>query len=188
MRFRQLYKAGTTYLLSQCSIVPGSVFFDDACIEYFLVRLLNSLNQYRVVLHAYSILDSEVYLLVTSTTPTGISNLWRSVSHQYNTYYKNRFCRDGRILSPKLNRIEIEDKMLLDHQIFVEKRAVLKNIVSHPAQYRWSSFNSNGFGLNNHFLTKHTQFQNYLLNTQLPLRSYREAVEFSNPAISCNVR
>jgi len=188
LAFKQLYKVGTTYLLSQSSSVPGSVFYDDACIEYFLVRLFSSLSQYRVVLHAYCILGCEVNLLVTPTTPTGISSLWSSVSRQYNTYYRNRFCRDGQVLSTKLNGIEIEDERLMDHQIFIERLAVAKGVVSHAAQYRWSSFSSNGFGLSNNFLTKHTRFQNYLLNTQLPLHSYREAVEHFDPAVSCNVR
>ncbi len=138
-------------------------------------------------MHAYSILGSEVYLLVTSLTPAGILNLWNAVSRQYNSYYKNRFGRDGQVLSTQLNSIEINDEMLMDHQIFIEKQPLLKNIVSHAAQYRWSSFSSNGFGLGNHFLTKHAQFQNYLLKTQLPLHSYRETVGYSNPAVPPNV-
>lgn len=158
------------------------MFFDDACIEYFLLRLLNSLNLYHVKAHAYFISNSKIYLLMTPETPSGAFNLWRSVASQYHSYYQSRFERAGKLLAGVINKRLLEDgESVVEYQAYIDQQPLFEAGITHPGQYSWSSYNSNGFGLKQRYLTIHPEFSQYMQQTANPKSSYRDLVKFLVP-------
>lgn len=172
---RQFYCAGKTYHLEYKDTGVGPVFFDDACIEYFLLRLLNSQKQFRVRVHAYCITSSSVELLITPETPTGICGFWNALIKQYQRYFRFRFDRASRKFNPRLMSCEIESReSLVAAQRQIEQLPVVAKLVSHAAQYRWTSFSSNGFGLTNPLLHQHPWFKSCLDAAEFTLLQYRD--------------
>ena len=66
---------GQTYLIYVTGKTCSDSFFDEAGYNYYLVRLLNSVNNFHVKLHAYSLLSKEIYLLLTPGIPERPSSL-----------------------------------------------------------------------------------------------------------------
>jgi len=159
-------------------------FFDDACYDYFLARLFNSLQQFHVELHAYCLTSTEVFLLVTPGTPSGIHNLWKSVVGQYNSYFSGRFDRTRRIIGGAYTTKWIgAGENALEAQKYIERVPLTKPGVDHPGMHPWSSYSSNGFGNASHWLTPHRDYQQFLHAGNYSYGRYREFI--ATPAEIC---
>ncbi len=188
MQKNKYHNVGHTYFIWYDSKVPGGVFFDEACIEFFLVRILNSLRQFHIKIHAYCITPQRIYFILTPTTPSGIFSQWQSVAQQYNEYYRSRFSRGGRPVSNCFqSRVIRDDSEFVSYQALTELLPVNEGLVSNAGQYRYSSFSANGFGLRNKFLKQHEQFARYLYRQRNSLSVYRDSLEELSQPASSNV-
>ena len=61
----QLLLAGQTYFVIVENKTTVTGFYDDACYRYYLLHLLNCLNNYQIKLHAYVLMANEIWLLAT---------------------------------------------------------------------------------------------------------------------------
>ncbi len=169
--------AGQTYVVYQRGRSYCASFYDATCYRFFLLRLLHSVNNYHVKLHAYCLLQQEVILLLTPGTPTGLSRLLQGLNNSYTEYFNLRFGRSGRVFQrPPSSSLIQGDDLLLDCQKFVE-RAALEDLGSeHPGRHRWSSYCSNAFGGRSHFIVPHRAFLRFLHAAPHPHRRYRDFV------------
>lgn len=184
MHIRSCHLAGQTYVVYQSASNCGDGFYDEACYQFYLVRLLNSLQQCQAKLHAYCLMPSEIFLLITPTTPYAISGLLHSVNAQYERYYRQRFERDNKIWRGVGKCSLIQGAALtIDCQKFIERLPVAEAVVSHPGAFGWSSYCGNAFGLKHRHLSRHLAFQEFLKISENPFRSYRDFIArpFSKP-------
>lgn len=152
-------------------------FFDDACYQYFLVRLFNSLNQFHVDLHAYCLVAKDIYLLLSPVTPYGINNLWKSTTEQYNSYFTARFGRSIRIINKPYKTIETSpSNSALEAQKTIERIPLDIREAENPGTYRWSSYCDNGFGNNDSWLKPHPEYRQFLRENNHPYSKYREFI------------
>ena len=159
----QSHRAGHTYFVSVPCAAVGHGFFDDACCKYYLIRLLNSLNNYHVRLHAYCLLHDEIFLLLTPGTVTGISNLLAHLNLAYSNYFNRRFRRKARVWSDSVFSYELDrDDLVLFAQKYVERLPVTRKLVLHGGVYKWSRYCCNAFGGSRLFLSPHPAFLRYL--------------------------
>jgi histidyl-tRNA synthetase len=143
----RIHISGQTYFLKLTGKSRGASFFDAACYRIFLTRFLNCLNSFQVKLHAYSLRTKEIYLLVTPSSPTGISNLLNSINQAYSEYFNERFSRAINVWggSP-LSSPVLEDQFCLNCQKYIERIALRDLDIDHPGAYEWSSYCLNAFG------------------------------------------
>ena len=173
----QYHQSGSTYFVVQEGDALAGCFFDDACCHYYLVRLLHSLHQFRVNLHAYCLLPDRAYYLITPQTPNGIDRLLRAAMAQYRSYYARRFARVAKHLGKRVSsRLISDDESALRHQIGIEQQPLLAKLVTHAGMYRWSSYSSNAFGLGSGHLQHHPAFASFLGEMQHPHRSYHQLI------------
>lgn len=173
----RIHSAGQTYFVVLKEKTSTTGFYDEACYEYYLLRLLNCLNIYQVKLHAYLLQTKQVWLLVTPGTPTALDALLRFLNQCYSSYFNVRFERSARVWSDSALICSISgDKLVLDCQKFIEGEALKAKYVSHPGEYLWSSYCANSFGSNGHYLTPHGAYRNFLKGKTGGLSQYREFI------------
>lgn len=168
---------GQTYLIYVTGKTCSDSFFDEAGYNYYLVRLLNSVNNFHVKLHAYSLLSKEIYLLLTPGIPNGLPRLLRSLNRSYSDYFNQRFERKSDVWSPHFSSSLIQgDPLILDCQKFVERIAMQSKRLSHPGIHHWSSYSANSFGGKSAFLVPHRALVTFLKNKSEPYKQYREFI------------
>ncbi|PCH63152.1 MAG: hypothetical protein COC19_01595 [SAR86 cluster bacterium] len=141
------YISGQAYFLLQESVDCSECFYDAACSNHFLKRLLSCLCAYQIKLHAFVVLPKEVMLLLTPATPTGIADMMQLVCCAYRHYFMMRFERGGTPWKGSFKSSLVQlGPLLLDCQKYVELAPVRLGIVNHPGEYRFSSYNCNAFG------------------------------------------
>ena len=175
MRTR-VYRAGLTYFIVLTGQSCGTSFFDRACYRFYLKRFSNSLCNFHVRLHAYSLLANEILLLATPLTPSAMSRLISSVNRAYSDYYNDRFGRAVSVFGAPPTRIVAKNELALEVQKYIERAALHNTGIEHPGAYEWSSYCANSFGCKSSFLTPHGAYQKFLRAHSHPYQSYREFV------------
>ena len=175
---QELHLPSQTYLVLLKNTSCGAGFYDEACYDYYLKRLNNSLNQFHVYLHAYCFLANEIYLLVTPTTPLGLTHLLGALNEQYADYYNLRFDREtNRRHWRCTSSLIYGDSLALDCQKLVETLPGIIGLVEHPGTHHWSSYCSNAFGAKSIWITPHRAYRKFLQDNAQSLRAYREYLE-----------
>ena len=169
--------AAQTWFLVNRSKVQGAAFFDDACFDYYQLRLLNCLKVYQVQLHAYVLQPSAAWLLLTPGMPRAMFSMLDFVNGCYSEYFNQRFERNSAVF-PSRPFLAIVDnaKLLLDCQKMIECWPLASGATDHPGLYRWSSYSANAFGGRPRFLTRHRFFEQFIHTTENPMERYRDFV------------
>ena len=185
-KLHKLHAAGQTYFveLAEKSGWPG--FYDAACFKYYELRLLNFLRAFGVKLHAYVLLKSTIYLLLTPGSPTAVNNLLGTVNRAYEEYFNRRFSRKTKVWARYQKSRALEDhKLVLDCQKYIESAPLRNKLATHAGTYPWSSYCDSAFGVDSKYLTQHSALNAFLRSNSKPHESYREfiATPFENVTI-----
>lgn len=175
---QELHLSGQTYLVCLKNTSCGEGFYDGACYDFYLKRLRHSLNQFQVHLHAYCLLANEIHLLLTPSTPLGLTHLFDSLNSQYADYYNSRFERQTRKRHWRSTSSLIHgDGLALDCQKYIETLPKCLGLVEHPGAHHWSSYCSNAFCFKSTWLTPHSGYRNFLREKSHSLGAYRDFLE-----------
>ena len=71
---KQILVRGKTYYVLLEGHDNKLCFVDSACYKYYLTRLKSCLEAYQIELHCYALLPNKIHLLMSPSTPTGISS------------------------------------------------------------------------------------------------------------------
>jgi len=157
--------------------VGGPAFFDEICFNYYQIRLLNSLKVYHVRLHAYVLLPTEAWLLLTPEMPRSLFSMLDYVNGCYSEYFNERFGRKGAVFPARPHLAVIDSaQRLFDCQRLIESWPFAEGKVDHPGLYPWSSYTFNAFGGQSRFLSRHRFFREYLAATDNAFQRYRQAI------------
>ena len=169
--------AARTWFLVNRAKIQGTAFFDEACHDYFQLRLLNCLKVYHVQLHAYALLPNEAWLLLTPGMPKSMFSLLDFVNGCYSEYFNERFERNIAVFQNRpFLAIMDSAQLFLDCQKMIERWPFASGAVDHPGLYRWSSYAVNAFGGRPRFLTRHRWFEQYIAAAESPMERYREFI------------
>ena len=168
---------GETYFTVIKEKAFGTGFFDDACKEFYLRRLLHCQKAFHVQLHAYLLMEKELFLVFTPSTPSGFDSFVRFLNDSYSRYYLIRFAR--RVFAwqnePLVCRI-LGDNLTLDCQKFVERHVLDFNSESHPGEYGYSSYCANAFTYKPIFLKRHRAVRQFINIDTNGLQRYRNFI------------
>ena len=168
---------GKTYFAAIKQKTFGTGFFDDACKEFYLRRLLNCQNAFQVELHAYLLMKKDIFLIFTPLTPSGFDSFVGFLNASYSRYYLIRFARG--VLAwqnkPLVCRLP-SDNLVLDCQKFVERYVLEFGIENHPGEYGYSSYCANAFTHKLSFLKRHRAVRQFISIETNGLQRYRDFV------------
>lgn len=126
----------------------------------YLDKLKEYAKKYRVAIHSYVLMTNHVHLLMTPETQTGISQLMQSLGRYYVRYINKTYNRTGTLWEGryKSTLVDSESYFLLVSR-YIELNPVRADMVAHPAEYPWSSYQSNALYKEIKLLTEHSCYE-----------------------------
>jgi putative transposase len=140
---------------------------------------LDWLGQYSreagVDIHAWVLMTNHVHLLVSAQSADAPGRLMKALGQRYVQYFNRSYQRSGTLWEGRYRSCPTEaESYLLACQRYIELNPVRANMVSHPAEYRWSSFRANALGEADPLVTPHALYQALGRSEAERLVAYRE--------------
>jgi putative transposase len=126
-------------------------------------------------IHAYVLMTNHVHLLVTPLSREAISRTIQFIGRYYVRYINRRYGKSGTLWEGRHKGCLIsDDRYLLACMRYIELNPVRAGMVTHPADYCWSSYCSNAMGHASEVLQPHEVYRS--LGATLPARhsAYRD--------------
>lgn len=119
-------------------------FYSEKDYLQYLEDLKQSASKYHCRIHAYVLMTNHVHLLVTPMIEDGVSQMMQSLDQRYVKYFNQAHKRAGTIWEGRFKSSLIDsDIYLLTCMCYIELNPVRANMVMHPGDYRWSSYQRN---------------------------------------------
>ncbi len=134
-------------------------FFDDADRIQYRKIVLELLPEFGVELHAYVLMTNHVHLLATAGEAGAMSRFMQSLGRRYVGYINARHRRTGTLWEGRFKSCLVDSEShLLRCYRYVELNPVRAAIVGTPDEYRWSSYQCNGFGRGDPIVCPHDSY------------------------------
>jgi len=131
---------GALYHLTARGNARQNIFFDNADRHLFLSVLDRVVLRFRLVLHAYCLMDNHYHLLL-ETPEANLSKALRQLNGVYTQAFNRRHGKVGHVLQGRFKAILVErDSYLLELCRYVVLNPVRAKITRKPDIYRWSSY------------------------------------------------
>lgn len=132
-------------------------------------------KKYHVSIHAWVFMTNHVHLLMTPETKDGISKLMQSLGRRYVRYFNYTYKRSGTLWEGRFKSCVVDaENYLLLCQRYIELNPVRANMVESPADYKWSSFRSNGWGQPSKLWAPHSIYCALGKSVEERAKSYQE--------------
>lgn len=116
------------------------IFDDDDDRATFLVVLASVVARYHVLCHAYCLMNNHYHLLL-ETPEANLSRAMRQLNGVYTQRFNRRHERCGHLLQGRFGAQLVDrDSYLWEVSRYIVLNPVRAGLVSHPRQWRWSSF------------------------------------------------
>jgi putative transposase len=124
-----------------------TIFTRDEDYLVFRDRFADACRRYDCLVHAYVLMTNHVHLLMTPRAENSIASVMQSVGPRYVRYFNDRYGRTGTLWEGRYRAALIDsDRYLFSCYRYIEMNPVRAGLVSHPRQYRWSSYSANALG------------------------------------------
>ena len=116
------------------------IFEDDDDRSRFLIVLAATVARYRVLCHAYCLMDNHYHLLV-QTPEANLSIAMRQLNGVYTQRFNRRHERCGHVMQGRFGAQLVDGEAYLREVCrYIVLNPVRAGLVAHPAEWRWSSF------------------------------------------------
>ncbi len=158
-RKQRMYLAGVPAHIIQRGNNREACFYAEQDYLFYLDCLQDACERYQVAIHAYVLMTNHVHLLMTPATQEGISRVMQSLGRRYVQYINYKYRRSGTLWEGRHKASLVDaERYLLTCYRYIELNPVRANMVTHPADYRWSSFRTNAHGAPNPLITPHAVY------------------------------
>ncbi|HNT28249.1 MAG TPA: transposase [bacterium] len=115
------------------------IFRRTADREQFLARLLFVAQKYRLIVHAYCLMDNHYHLLI-ETTKGDLPRAMHQFQSSYANYFRVKYRLVGSVFQSRYKAVLVEnDDYLLRLSVYIHLNPVRAGLVEEPDAYRWSS-------------------------------------------------
>lgn len=105
-------------------------------------------ERFAVQVHAWVFMTNHVHLLATPAAPDAVSRMMQHIGRHYVQYFNHQWGRSGTLWEGRFKSCLVQDReYLLQCYRYIELNPVRARMVDDPADYRWSSYRSNGLGV-----------------------------------------
>jgi putative transposase len=121
--------------------------------------LKESCEKHGCEVHAWVFMTNHIHLLLTPLKQDSISKMMQSVGRRYVQYFNVTYQRTGTLWEGRYKATVVgSDDYLFTCYRYIELNPVRANMVSHPAEYRWSSYHGNALGKADTLITQHALY------------------------------
>ncbi|RAH38203.1 transposase [Halomonas sp. SL1] len=149
------------------------------------LAMLDEVRQiYEVEIHAYVLMTNHVHLLATPRgEPDGISTMMKGLGQRYAQYFNRRHGRTGGLFEGRYrSSLVAETRYLFACYRYIELNPVRAGMVSHPADYRWSSYAANALDRHDPLITAHAAYHDLACRPEHRCERYRHLFDTDLPA------
>ncbi|MCF6299474.1 MAG: transposase [Thiomicrorhabdus sp.] len=116
--------------------------------------------KYHVAVHAWVLMSNHVHLLCTPLAENAVSSMMQALGRQYVRYFNFKYKRTGTLWEGRFRSCLIDSEQhLLEVYRYIELNPVRAGMVNTPDEYKWSSFQVNGLGVESELCTPHELYQ-----------------------------
>lgn len=135
-------------------------FFAEQDYTVYLSKLKEYSQKYKVAVHSYILMTNHVHLLLTPEEGDGVSRLIQSLGRYYVRYVNQTYGRSGTLWEGRYKSTLVDsDNYFLTVSRYIELNPVRANMVEHPVEYPWSSYQRNAMGKPIELLAPHDCYQ-----------------------------
>jgi len=154
-------------------------FFADEDYQLYLCWLTEYARSTGCLIHAYVLMTNHVHLLLTPTQSESAANLMKQLGQRYVQYINRTYKRSGTLWEGRFRSSIIEQQdYLFVCQRYIEMNPVRADMVSHPGEYSWSSYQVNGQGEISELITPHPLYLDLGQNEKERHDAYRELFRY----------
>lgn len=136
-----------------------AIFNAEEDYHFYLDKLQVAAKKHQCDIHAYVLMTNHVHLLVTPRSADGIPKMIQMLGRYYVQYFNSTCHRSGTLWEGRYKACLIDSETYaLTCYRYIELNPVRAGMVSHPAEYPWSSYCGNALGDHDALLTPHPLF------------------------------
>ncbi len=148
---------------------------EEDCRHY--LELLDTISRDSGInVHAYVLMTNHVHLLVSpGSDPHAVSAMMKRLGQRYAQRFNRLYRRTGTLFEGRFRSCLVaETSYLLACHTYIELNPVRAGMVTHPAEYRWSSYRANAQGEFDTLITPHPIVLGLGQTAEQRCRHYRE--------------
>ncbi|MBT7170357.1 MAG: transposase [Phycisphaerales bacterium] len=115
------------------------VFFSDQDRQRYLMFLTEQCEKYAVLLQGYCLMSNHVHLILTPTTPEGLSRAVGRTNLYYTQYRNRQTGRGGHLWQNRFFSCPMDQLHFFRAMRYVERNPVRAKLVQQAWQWPWSS-------------------------------------------------
>lgn len=136
-----------------------AVFFCDDDYRAYLAWLREGAARHGCAIHAYVLMTNHVHLLVTPKGKFAVSQMMQALGRRYVYYVNHRYGRSGTLWEGRYRSSLVDSEAyLLACMRYIELNPVRAGMVTHPAEYQWSSYRINAQDEASELICPHTLY------------------------------
>lgn len=129
---------------------------DYGCLRHYLHE---ASERNRCDIHAWVFMTNHIHVLLTPWREESIGKMMQSVGRRYVQYFNTTYRRSGTLWEGRYKATLIDsENYLFTCYRYIELNPVRANMVSHPGEYRWSSYHANALGREDRLVTHHDSY------------------------------
>ena len=130
-------------------------------------------------IHAYVLMTNHVHLLASASTTEAIGAMMKALGQRYVQYINRSYKRSGTLWEGRYKSCPTQaEAYLLACQRYIELNPVRANMVQHPAEYKWSSYQANAQGADTEIIKPHALYKALGADAQTRQVAYRELFRY----------
>lgn len=174
-RRARLAVAGIPWHIIQRGNNRQACFFTAADYQRYLQDLGQQAGKFGCRIHAYCLMTNHVHLLVTPERADSAGLMMKRPGQRYVQYINRTWRRPGTLWEGRFRScLAQKETYVLACYRYIELSPVRAGMVEHPAGYAWSSYRSNGQGMNNVLLDPHPLYRALGQTRETRCRHYRD--------------
>jgi putative transposase len=138
----------------------GKLFDQITDYQVYVDWLKEAAQSHGCAIHAYVLMTNHVHLLVTPAHENSLPKTLQSLGRRYVQYFNKIYERTGTLWEGRYRATLVDSEgYLLTCCRYIELNPVRAEMVRHPRDYRWSSYQYHAEGKTNPLLTPHSIYQ-----------------------------
>lgn len=139
-RLPRLVVPNQPHHILQNGIDRQPIFRDAADHTHFLGWLREAARHFKVAVHAYALLPSQLQLLASPSDSTGLARMMQWVGRHYVPYFNAKYQRAGTLWQGRYKATVIDsENYFLTCSQYIELSPVRLGLAGSPGDYPWSS-------------------------------------------------
>lgn len=152
-----------------------SCFYASDDYQRYLHTLRDMASKFGCAVHAYVLMTNHVHLLLTPSRKDSAPLLMKHLGQRYVQYFNRCYRRTGTLWEGRFRSCLTQSEgYVLTCYRYIELNPLRAGMVSHPGEYRWSSYGANAEGRPDALITPHPEYLGLGVEELDRLAAYRE--------------